>query len=171
MANATAALIREPDGESGPWIFDLPVKAATNIFEGTLVAQSTADGGLVPYSTATTQVCVGVAQHSASNSGGALGDKRCRVETNRVYIFTGSGFTEASFIGALVYGTDDHTVINSSNSQAREAVGFFMGMEPDGRVRVLVAPWLAQIVNVLQQLTDTPASADALRDNIVASFG
>jgi hypothetical protein len=30
---------------------------------------------------------------------------------------------------------------------------------------------MAAIVNALQTLTDTPASADALRDNIVAIFG
>ncbi len=44
-------------------------------------------------------------------------------------------------------------------------------MESDGYVRVFVDPALAAIVNALQILTDTPATADALRDNIVGIFG
>jgi hypothetical protein len=44
-------------------------------------------------------------------------------------------------------------------------------MESDGYVRVYVDPALAAIVNVLQTLTDSPATGDALRDNIVAAFG
>jgi hypothetical protein len=74
-------------------------------------------------------------------------------------------------IGAVVFGTDDHTVADNSATATRKAVGFFMGMESDGKVRVYINPCLAAIVNALQTLTDTPASADALRDNIVAIFG
>ena len=46
-----------------------------------------------------------------------------------------------------------------------------MGFESDGKVRVLVHPgvaFLVQILNGLQTLTNSPASADALRDEIVA---
>ncbi len=83
----------------------------------------------------------------------------------------GDAFSEASLIGSLVYGTDDHPVADNSATLTRKAVGFFMGMESDGKVRVFVDPCMAAIVNALQTLTDTPASADALRDNIVAIFG
>jgi hypothetical protein len=44
-------------------------------------------------------------------------------------------------------------------------------MEDDGRVRVYVDPVAARIVDILKTLTDAPATADALRDNIVAAFG
>jgi hypothetical protein len=131
----------------------------------------------VPYSTAAAGVAVGVAQHAAdlTAAGTADGDKRVRIETKRMFAFTngagGDAFSEASLIGSLVYGSDDHTVADNSNSLARKPVGFFYGMETDGKVRVYVDPALAAIVLALQGLTDTPATADALRDNIVAAFG
>lgn len=177
MANATEELIIETVGGPGPFIFDLPVDAGSKVFKGTLVAQLTATGMLVPYSTASSGVCVGVAQHDADNSaaGASDGDKRCRVESRRMYAFDngagGDAFSEASLIGSLVFATDDHTVADNSNSLARKAVGFFMGMQADGRVRVFVDPMLAMIVDKLQSLTDAPATADALRDNIVGIFG
>lgn len=174
MANATEALIRNPVGKEG-YIFDLPVDGGSTIYEGTLVAQLTATGQVVPYSTASASSVVGVAQHDADNASGADGAVRVRVETQRVFAFAngagGDAFSEASLIGALVYGTDDHTVADNSNSLARKPVGFFMGMQSDGKVRVLVDPCLAEVVRLLQTLTDTPATADALRDNIVGIFG
>lgn len=174
MANTTVPLVTETGGD-GPFTFDLPVDGGTAIYKGSLVSQLTGTGAVVPYSTASTGVCIGVAQMSADNSSGSDGDKRVRVETRRAYVLTngagGDAFSEASLIGALVYGSDDHTVADNSNSGARKAVGFFLGMEADGKVRVFIDPMLAKIVDVLQTLTDTPATADALRDNIVAAFG
>jgi hypothetical protein len=174
MANATDNIIREPIGPAGLQ-FHLPVAASTRIFEGTLVSQLTASGFATKYSTASTSVCVGVAQHEANNSAGANGDKRIKVESRRMAAFVngtaGDAFSEANLIGSLVYGIDDQTVSKTSSTQTRKPVGFFFGMEADGKVRVFIDPALARIVELLQTLTDTPASADALRDNIVAAFG
>lgn len=174
MANATDNLISEAIGGGGILTFDLPVAATTHIYKGTLLTQLAADGTLVPYSTASAGVCVGMAQHEANNTG-AAGAKRCVVESRRVYALAngagGDAFSEASIIGSVVYGSDDHTVADNSNTQARKAVGFFYGMESDGKVRVLIDPPLARIVEILQTLTDAPASADALRETIVAAFG
>ena len=175
MANATADLVTDAIGGGGVLLFDLPVDGGSAIYKGTLVSQLTSTGMLVPYSTASSGVVVGVAEHAADNSAGADGAKRCRVESKRVYAFAngagGDAFSEASLIGSLVYASDDHTVADNSNSQARKAVGFFYGMESDGKVRVYVDPAAASIVNALQGLTDSPATADALRDNIVTAFG
>jgi hypothetical protein len=175
MANTQVNLTREPIGGAGPWQFDLGVDGGTHIYEGILVSQLTATGMLVPYSTSSSGVVVGVSQHEVDNSTGSDGDRRCVVETGRVYAFTNGtstdAFSEASLIGAVVYGVDDHTVADNSAIATRKAVGFFMGMESDGRVRVLILPWLAGLVNALQGLADNPASVDALRDNIVAAFG
>lgn len=174
MANAQENLFREPLGAGGLQ-FQLPVDGGAHIYEGTLVSQLAATGAIVPYSTASSSVAVGVAQHEADNTAGADGDKRCYVESRRPYAFangtSGDAFTEAKLIGSLVYGVDDHTVANNSNGGVRKPVGFFFGMEADGKVRTLIDPALARIVEVLQGLTDTPASADALRDNIVSAFG
>jgi hypothetical protein len=171
MANADTNLARVTVGKEG-YIFDLPIKASTHIYEGTLVSQLTSGGYLVPYSTASSEHAVGVAQHEQDNSSGSDGDKRVRVESKRAFAFTNGAtsdaFSDVSFIGAPVYATDDHTVAKTSNSGARKPVGFFMGFEADGKVRVYIDPPLARLYAVLMALTDAPATADALRDNIVA---
>jgi hypothetical protein len=175
MANATSNLIITTVGGPGPFTFDLPVDGGSHIYKGTLVSQLTATGAVVPYSTASSGVCVGMAQHEADNTDGSDGDLRILIESKRMYALDngagGDAFSEASLIGAVVYASDDHTVADNSNSNAYKAVGFFMGMESDGKVRVLVDPCAASIVDALQTLTDTPASADALRDDIVGQFG
>lgn len=175
MANATANLPTETIGGPGPFTFDLPVDGGSSIFKGTLVSQLTATGMVVPYSTAASGPCIGVAQNAADNSTGADGAERVLIETKRAYALTngtaGDAFSEASLIGSLVYGTDDHTVANNSSTATRKAVGFFMGMEVDGKVRVWIDPTLASLVDKLQTLTDAPATVDALRDNIVNSIG
>jgi hypothetical protein len=146
MANLTEDAILDTIGAAGPWQFDLPVDGGSEVFTGSLCTQLTGTGCVVPYSTASAGKVVGVAQHAADNTAGADGAKRVRIETGRVYVFDngagGDAFSEASLIGAIVYGTDDHTVADNSDTQARKAVGFFMGMESDGKVRVLVVPWL-----------------------------
>jgi hypothetical protein len=175
MANATADLIRTTIGAGGPFVFDLPIDGGSTIYANTLVTQLTATGMVVPYSTAAAGVCVGMSEHGNDNAAGADGAKRVRIQTKfMVALANGAGgdaFSEASLIGAVVYGSDDHTVADNSNSQARKAIGFFYGMETDGLVRVFLDPQAAAIVNALQGLTDAPATADALRDEIVAAFG
>ena len=174
MSNSTTNILPDVLG-SGSFIFHAPVDGGAHIYAGTLVSQIASTGALTAYSTASTDVCAGVAQHEVDNTSGSDGDKRCAVETRRLYAFAngsnGDAFSEADLIGSLVYGTDDHTVAKTSNSQARTPVGFFYGMESDGKVRVFVDPALARIVLTLQGLTNAPATADALRDNIVAAFG
>lgn len=174
MANTTVNLVRETIGKEG-YTFDLPVDGGTKIYEGSLVSQLTGTGQAVPYSTASSGVCVGVATHTIDNTSGNDGDKRVRVETKRMFVLkngtAGDAFSDTSLIGSVVYGSDDNTVADNSNSAARKAVGFFMGMESDGRVRVFVDPPVAALVNALATLTDAPATADALRDNIVAQLG
>lgn len=173
MANTGVNLIREALGTAGA-VFDLPVKASTHLYEGALVSQSSG-GYLVPYSTASSGVCVGVTQHEADNSSGADGAMRCLIESDRTYVLKngagGDAFADTDLIGSLVYGTDDNTAAKTSSTQTRQPVGFFMGFESDSKVRVRINPAMARIVSQLQALTDTPATADALRDNIVASFG
>jgi hypothetical protein len=177
MSNYTEDAIVDTIGGPGPFCMNLPVDAGSKVFKGSLCTQLTATGMIVPYSTASAGVAVGVAQHAADNSaaGTADGDKRVWVETKRMFAFdNGAGadaFSDASLIGSLVYGTDDHTVADNSSTLTRKAVGFFYGFESDGKVRVFVDPALAAIVNALQLLTDAPATADALRDNLVAAFG
>ena len=109
----------------------------------------------------------------------------------RLYEFNNGGdaFTEADQIGAVVYASDDHTVENDSSSGTRPAVGIYMGLTESGRVVVWVSAdhRMAQLYFGIAALTDnttgtandtleaipdpadTPADADALRDDIVAN--
>ena len=130
MSNYTEDATVDTVGGPGPFCFDLPVDAGSKVYKGSLCTQLTATGMVVPYSTAAAGVAVGVAQHAADNSaaGTSDGDKRVRIETKRMFAFAngagGDAFSEASLIGSLVYGSDDHTVADNSNSLARKAVGF-----------------------------------------------
>lgn len=175
MSNATSNLVRNAAGGTGV-IFDLPIAASTHIYEGTLVAQKTGNGNVLPYSSASSDVCVGVAQHEADNSAGADGALRLRIETGRTYIFAngtaGDAFADTDMIGALVYATDDHTLAKTSSTEARAPVGFFMGLEAtSGNVRAHIDPALARVVYQLQHIADAPATVEALRTEIVQAFG
>lgn len=175
MANTTVNLNTETVGGPGPFNFSVPVDGGTHIYEGVLVSQLTGTGMAVPYSTASTSRCIGVSQHEQDNTSGADGDKRVMVESRRMFaLINGAGadaFSDAHLIGAVVYGSDDHTVADNSSSGTRKPVGFFYGFEADGRVRVYVDPSLAAVVESLQLVADAPATADALRETIVAAFG
>lgn len=151
MANATASGQYSDSLGDGPFIFALPVDGGSKVYRTCLVSQLTATGAAVPYSTAASGPCVGVAQADVDNSAGSDGDKRVRVETKRAYAFAinSTDFTEASLIGAVCYGTDDHTVASSSNNNERRAVGFFLGMESDGKARVFVDPVAATAADAL----------------------
>lgn len=174
MSNATAALATITIGEGTITQFSMPVDGGSTIYRGTLVAQLTSTGQVVPYSTASSGPAIGVAQHNVDNSTGSDGDKRVIVESRRMYAFdNGSGgdaFTDVHKIGSVVYGTDDHTVADNSNSLARAPVGFFFGFESDSKVRVFVDPIAASIVAALQALSN-PADADGLWTDIIGKFG
>lgn len=172
MSNATQSLKRQ-DSDVGEVPMVLPVKGSTALYAFTLVSQSSG-GYLVPYSTASSSSCVGMVTHDEDNSAGSDGDKSAKVVTKKmVRLANGTSsdaFADTDIIGSIVYGTDDHTAAKTSNSHARQPVGFFYGFEDDGRVRVFLDPAVARICSLLAALTDSPATADALRDNIVAQF-
>lgn len=174
MSNATTNLIAETAGDSGPMVAYVPVKGTTHIYKNTIVGQNSS-GYFLPYSASGCLVGVGIAQHEVDNSTGADGDKRLAVETHRIICLangtSSDAFADTDLIGRVVYGTDDHTAAKTSSSQTRKPLGFFMGFESDGKVRVLLDPRLATVVSALQGLADSPATADALRDAIVAMYG
>lgn len=176
MSNATGTVTTTEAMGSGPFIFDVPVKGSTHIYKMGLVAQHSG-GYYVPLTASGGGACAGVAQFESDNSSGSDGAKRVRIETERMYAMTNGtssdAFSDTSVIGAPVYATDDHTAADNSSSATRHCIGAFMGFESDGRVRVFISArysYLVDTLNQLQLLTDSPANADALRDNIVASL-
>jgi len=176
MSNASANLTSIESMGDGVLTFDLLVKGSTTIYKGTIVAQHSG-GYYCPGTTSGAGSAVGIAIAKSDNSAGSDGDKRVLVESRRMYAFPNGSSTDAfsdtSVLGAPVYMTDDHTVADNSSTATRKCVGWFAGFESDGKVRVFLDPGYAKLVdamNALVLLTDSPATADALRDNIVSSI-
>lgn len=105
-------------------ITEAPVKAATKIFAGALVAID-ASGWAVPMSTATTLVGVGRAEAMADNSAGANGAINVRIGRG-IYCWGNSASTDAitrSDIGDNCYGVDDQTVAKTDGTTTRSVAG------------------------------------------------
>lgn len=131
MANATEPLIRRYASPQGHLILR---ETGAAIHEGTLVAQLTSGGKLVPASTASSGRAIGIATHSA-----ASGDA-CMIETDRVVLMANASsdpVTTSTLIGATLYAADDHTVTTvAGTAPALPTAGIYYGLEPDGNVRV-----------------------------------
>jgi len=193
MSNATTSLVIEAYGKGGRNIY-LPVDGGTTIYKGTQVAQLVSTGMLVPATTSGAGPTIGVAVHDIDNSGGSDADVYCDVRTDQIFCFANGTSTDAcsdaTLVGAPVYAADDHTVYDNDASGTLKRAGYFAGMEEDGRVRVFITAFgvgaTATAVTVLTftavagtanntlaavpNPTDTPASADALRDDLVATL-
>lgn len=117
--------------------FHLFVKSAAAVYEGAMVAQDVAAGGLVHATVAGAGPVIGVATHDASSLA------RCVIETDRIFLRAngagGDAFSDASIIGAPCYAFDDHTVYDNDAAGTLQFAGLFMGMEADGRVRVKIS--------------------------------
>ena len=138
MSNATAE-IPMANADAQGRRFHLPVNSGSQIYKGTLVAQLTATGKLVPFSTAASGPAIGKATHDVLGDG----TNRCLIESECKYrIANGAGpnaFSEATQYGVPVYGSDDHTASLTSVGDTLKRIGWFQGMEPDGRVLVHVS--------------------------------
>jgi hypothetical protein len=148
MANAIANRILEHNGEDGRHM-SLPVDGGTHIYLATCVAQLIATRMLVPGSTAASGPCIGVSTMEINNTG-ADGDKRCWVETDRIFAMPnaagGDAFTDAHEIGSLVWMLDDHTAADNDGGGTRQVMGIFYGFEADGKVRVFISPTIVQVL-------------------------
>jgi hypothetical protein len=134
MANLTADGPGIGMGQSGNVFHGI---AGGTVYTNGLASVLAASGKLVATSTAGAGPCVGVFQH------GAALDERVQIETGRIYRLTngtaGDAFSDATILYSPVYAIDDNSVAKVSTG-GRQFVGVFMGMEADGKVRVLIAP-------------------------------
>ncbi len=141
MSNSIVNLAVRPYGKGDRDVV-LPVDGGAHIYAGTLVSQLSSTGMLVPGSTASSGCAVGIADHEADNTSGSDGDIRCKVRYGGIYLFANGTSTdacsEATLMYTVVYMGDDHTVFDNDAVGTLKPAGRFMGMEPDGRVRVFV---------------------------------
>ncbi len=112
---------------------ELGVKAATKIFQGSLVAVD-ANGYAVPGATATTLRGVGRAELTADNSAGANNAIKVRIGAG-VYRFgnsaSGDLITTAD-IGADCYIVDDQTVAKTNGTNTRSVAGKVFDVDAAG---------------------------------------
>lgn len=141
MANSTINLAHEPVG-SGGRRFNLPVDAGSHLYEGTLASQLVASGMVVPGSTAGSGKAIGMITHEVDATAGSDGDKRVLIESDKIFLFAnGTGnnaVTEELPLGSPVFMADDHTVYDNDAAGTLFFAGYYMGLDPDGKVRVLV---------------------------------
>lgn len=93
-----------------------PVKAATLIYDGALVAID-ASGYAVPASDTAALVVVGKAVHRADNSAGSNADINVLVEAGKKYLFDATSITLA-MTGQRMYVVDDHTFDDAKGTNA-----------------------------------------------------
>lgn len=140
MSNSSVNLALFPYGLGGRKVL-LPVDGGSHIYAGTLVSQL-GTGMLVPGSTANSGPAIGVATHEVDNTDGSDGDLRCEVLYGQIFCFANGTNTdacsEATTMFAVVYMGDDHTIYDNDGSATLKPAGRFMGLEPDGKVRVFV---------------------------------
>lgn len=114
-----------------------PVKTATTIYKGALVAITSA-GVALPAAATATNITLGVAEETVVNSG-ADGAKSVRVRCG-VFGFENSASSDliaSAQIGSTCYVVDDNTVAKTDNSAARPAAGKVVKVE-GGQVFVQV---------------------------------
>jgi hypothetical protein len=159
MSNSTKNLIENLSGPGGRRV-NLPVDGGSHIYAGTLVAQLIATGMLVPASTAGSGPAIGMAMHEQDNTSGSDGDKRCWVQTDKVFRLanglTTDACSETTLMHTVVYALDDHTIADNSNGGTLQPAGIFMGMEEDGLVRIYVGH--AAAMELYQTLLTVPGS-------------
>jgi hypothetical protein len=137
MALLTQGIPPQPYGYSQRKV-TLPVKATTQMREGGIVAQI--NGACCPITTAGAGDAVGVAE-SDMLGGATDGATRLSILTDAVFILKNgvAAFTDATPFGALVFAEDDNSVGTGALGASAGAVGRFVGLEDDGRVRVYIA--------------------------------
>jgi len=124
-----------------PHSFSLGVKAATSLYQGTIVcADST--GYAVAGAVSTTQKVLGVAQADADNASGSSGAINVEIKAG-VFQFANSAaadeITQAE-VGSYCYIVDNQTVAKTDNGGTRIRCGKIMGVDSAG-VWVAIHPY------------------------------
>ncbi len=112
---------------------EIGVKAATKIFQGSMVAVD-ANGYAVPFATATTLRGLGRAELTDDNSAGANNAIRAKVFAG-IFQFGNSASGDlitAADIGADCYGVDDQTVAKTNGTGTRSVAGKVFDVDAAG---------------------------------------
>ena len=112
-------------------------------YKGGMAALNAA-GNVLPAGASGALDVIGVFAARYDNSGGAAGDIDALIEHGVVHVAAGTGsdaVTEAD-LPAIVYAIDDESV-SLLNTGDRGIAGVGISLDDDGKVRVLMNPWVA----------------------------
>jgi hypothetical protein len=112
----------------------VPVKAATKIYAGTMVALGS-DGYARPARATSTDIVIGIAEALADNTSGADGDINVTVRRRVAGAFANSLSGDAITLterGKTVFVVDDSTVAKTNNAGARPAAGVVIDVDAQG---------------------------------------
>src|SRR5579872_259197 len=135
-SNLTAGTRPRPYGQGGRKVF-LPMSATAQVWEGAMVAESSA-GAVVTATTAGAGNVIGIAE---SDMLGGASDGATRVSVMYDQIFrinpsTSSPPTDATAFETVLYADSDNTVTTTAGSNP--VAGTFAGIDDDGVIRVFV---------------------------------
>lgn len=116
-----------PDSNEIPF----KLKAGVKIWAGALVGLNA--GFLVPMTTATGRIPVGMAMQTVDNTAGADGDRTCLVHQG-IHKWNNSGgdAVVAGDVGKIVFAVDDNTVSHTNGGNTQSAAGFAVQVDSDG---------------------------------------
>lgn len=114
--------------------FEFPVKAATKIYAGTIVAIDTASNLAVKGATAVGLKAVGVAQEQIDNTAGADGALRVKVKRG-LFKLANSSAADLIVLGDIAgdcYMVDDQTVAKTNGGGTRSVAGKVRDVDSGG---------------------------------------
>lgn len=142
---------------------DHPVKAATRIFAGALVAINSS-GQALPAADAAGLTVVGTAMEEADNTSGAAGDIRVKISREVVAVTNGVAAITNAHIGKVVWIEDDNSVGTSPGTNNVEA-GICLGIDAD-TAKVWVDPKIQNRLPTAVTMTSTDGVAAAASANL-----
>lgn len=114
-------------------LFNFPVATNVKLYGGGLMMMN-ATGYVTKGAAATGQICVGRAEETVDNTGGADGAKTVNVRSG-VFKFANSAAADLiaiAEIGDNCYIVDDATVAKTDGTGTRSVAGKIVGVESDG---------------------------------------
>jgi hypothetical protein len=124
----------------GDMILDLPMAAASILFQGAIACRDAA-GNVVKGTTSTTLKALGRAEARADNGAGIAGAIKAKIRTG-IFLFANSAAGDliaALDIGNDCYIVDDQTVARTTGGATRSRAGRIMGVDTGG-VWVAIGP-------------------------------
>lgn len=106
----------------GQYRSSAPKAAAVKIFQGAMVSYNVA-GFLKPSDNTVSEVFAGIADETVDNSGGAAGDKRCRLKRGAPFLMAEGALVQAD-VGNKVYCTADNVIANAGNVEVGTLLDF-----------------------------------------------